>query len=75
MTIWQVSGHFRDLDEYISDIYKMVAVAARYGHQQRSEIGDMTFDQLQRLNDGLYYLIEKENETGRGLGNRGATGG
>jgi len=56
-------------------MFKTIACAARYGHQQLSEIGELTWDQLVRFNDGLGYLIESENKTGTSLSHREARGG
>lgn len=39
----------------------MIAYAARYGNQQRSEIFEMTSSELKDMNEALYFWIEKEN--------------
>lgn len=53
----------------------MVAIAARYGHQQRSEIYAMSSNELESFNEALFYWIEKENKSGQGWTNRHAEGG
>lgn len=70
-----IAKAYDDTEAGLEDLYKMMAMAARYGNQPMSEIGDMTSDQLSRLNDGLLFWIKKENEQGRNYSNRGATGG
>ncbi len=53
------------VDGYIGRIYKMVGHAARYGHQQHSEIMNLTFDELILFNDAVTGWIIKENSSTR----------
>ncbi len=53
----------------------MVAIGARYGHQQISEIGRLTVEELGQFNGALNKLIEAENRSGQGQTGRLATGG
>ena len=46
---------------YLDKIYRMVSHAARYGHQQQSEMMALTFEQAARFNDSLSYWLEIEN--------------
>jgi hypothetical protein len=70
-----VVREFRDIESNLTDLYKSMALAARYGNQPMSEIKEMTSEELCRFNDGLLHWIKKENESGRNYSNRGATGG
>lgn len=59
-----ITKSIESIEEYTKDIFKQVAIAARYGHQQVESINEMTWDELERFNDGLTFLIELENKSG-----------
>lgn len=66
---------FDDLDGHVKTLWTMLAISARYGHQQLSESREMTVEDLNMFNSALSSLIKKENESGRGVTNHGAEGG
>lgn len=66
---------FDDVEAHLDNLWLMVAMATRYGHQPISEIHRMTIEQLARYNNSLAKLIERENSSGRGMTGRLAEGG
>jgi hypothetical protein len=66
---------FDDLDKHVSNLWTMLAISARYGHQQLSESKAMTVEELNMFNKSLAGLIKTENETKRGITNNIAEGG
>lgn len=67
---------FPDVDRHTDNLYDIVAVAARYGHQQMSEIVDQLPEDLRRFNDAIIRLVKQENESSfRALNERQASGG
>jgi len=55
------------VEQYREILYHLIGYAARYGHQQMSEIGHMTQEELSHFNDGVEHWIKIEKKTGSGL--------
>jgi len=69
-----VTYHFPDPDEHLKELWKMIAFAARYGHQPLGELLLASSVKLSEFNTGVSYWIEKENQSGGGF-NRADGGG
>lgn len=66
---------FDDPEEHARKMWKAVAVAARYGHQQLDQVMSLELDHLAAFNDAVTDLIRDENEKGGGYTNKIAEGG
>ena len=64
MFVASVTHQFPDPDLHTKELWKMVAYAARYGHQQMSEIMSTSSAKLTEFNEGIIFWIEKENSSG-----------
>lgn len=53
-------------DERAQALRRLMAYAARYGAQPRSESEAMTVDELARFNDAVAWLMEQEGGPGGG---------
>lgn len=54
-------------DRYEELLRDTIGYAARYGHQQFSEIMNMTQDELTDFNEGIQGWIHIEQKSGRGV--------
>jgi hypothetical protein len=63
------------VDKHIKNLWLMIAIASRYGHQPMSEIRSQSVDELKLFNDALGELIMMENQSGQSHMNRFAEGG
>lgn len=61
---------FEDVEAHLENLWLMMAIASRYGHQPLSEIGRLTVEDLGRFNHALSTLIERETKSGRSLPER-----
>ena len=52
-------------DELLTNLWKMIAYACRYGHQPiLAQLGALTMERLCAFNDGVQHWLDAERKTG-----------